>query len=369
MSVRSVQKTDWRTFVEKREKMAKLVSVIVPIYNAEPYLEKCVDSILAQTYGDLEVILVDDGSPDNCGAICDRYAACDARVCVIHQENGGVSSARNAGLDAATGEYVMFTDADDRIEPDIVSVLAEALEANNADIATCNLRSENISGEKKARVIDMRDVTLDFPKPDYTKLFGMHGRLISIFPVNNLYLRAHIERMHLRFLPMQQVLSEDQLFNWCYYAAVRRAVCIDKPLYVYQVRENTLSREKRPADILLRRVTLVCVLRDFLRQNLSEMPPKSFFDALTWSYFVSGCGSVGSADRIVEGLRIIRKSPERRRFRSTLLSMLFGKAGKQYVRANGMDLHARLYFKMMIALMLLGQYERPARTYFATNGR
>lgn len=347
--------------------MGKLVSVIVPIYNVEPYLEKCVDSILAQTYPDLEVILVDDGSPDGCGAVCDRYAAQDARVRVVHKENGGLSSARNAGLDAATGEYVMFTDGDDWIEPDMVSVLVQGSTANGADITTCNLRSESTSGEKKERVMNMRSVMLDFPEPDYLKLLKIHGSLYSIFSVNNLYLRAHIERMHLRFVPTQRVLSEDQLFNWCYYAAVRRAVYIDKSLYVYQVRENTLSRVAKPANILNRRVTLVCDLYDFLQKNIKSMPDKSFFDALTWSYFVNGCANIESPDRIVEGIRMIREKPERRRFRATLRGMLYGKAGRQYMRGYGMDLHARIYFRLMIVLMLLGQYDRPARTYLATS--
>ena len=95
-----------------------LISVIVPVYKVEPYLRKCVDSIINQTYKNLEIILVDDGSPDNCGVICDEYAAQDSRIRVIHKENGGVSSARNAGLDICTGDYIGFVDSDDWIESD-----------------------------------------------------------------------------------------------------------------------------------------------------------------------------------------------------------------------------------------------------------
>ena len=93
-----------------------LISVIVPVYKVEKYLHRCVDSILNQTYRNLEIILVDDGSPDNCGAICDEYAAKDNRIRVIHQENTGVSAARNAGLEACTGEYVAFVDSDDYVD-------------------------------------------------------------------------------------------------------------------------------------------------------------------------------------------------------------------------------------------------------------
>ena len=95
------------------------ISVIVPVYNVQRYLRRCVDSILSQTFSNLEVILVDDGSPDRCGAICDEYAAADPRVKVIHKPNGGLSSARNAGIEAAAGEYLAFVDSDDWLDADM----------------------------------------------------------------------------------------------------------------------------------------------------------------------------------------------------------------------------------------------------------
>lgn len=119
--------------------MGKKLSVIVPVYKTENYLRKCVDSILASTYENLEVILVDDGSPDGSGAICDKYAERDARVKVIHKENGGLSSARNAGLDIATGDFITFVDSDDYIACDIYEKLVEKLMADNADIVMMNI--------------------------------------------------------------------------------------------------------------------------------------------------------------------------------------------------------------------------------------
>ena len=95
-----------------------LVSVIIPVYQVEAYINRCVDSVLNQKYRELEVILVDDGSPDRCGAICDEYALKDNRIVVIHKKNGGLSSARNAALDICKGEYIMFVDSDDYVEPD-----------------------------------------------------------------------------------------------------------------------------------------------------------------------------------------------------------------------------------------------------------
>ncbi len=117
--------------------MAYLISIIVPIYNVEKYIKQCVDSILAQTYKNIEVILVDDGSPDNCPQICDSYAAVDNRVKVVHKKNGGLMSARQAGLKAASGDYIGFVDGDDWIEPDMYADFACLLDQYSPDMALC----------------------------------------------------------------------------------------------------------------------------------------------------------------------------------------------------------------------------------------
>lgn len=127
--------------------MKDLVSVIVPIYNVESYLCKCIDSIINQTYKNLEIILVDDGSPDNCGKICDRYAASDERIRVIHQENGGLSAARNAGLKIMTGKYLMFVDSDDWLQNDCIEILYEIQKRCMADLVIGGVRKiEDITG-------------------------------------------------------------------------------------------------------------------------------------------------------------------------------------------------------------------------------
>jgi len=118
-----------------------LISIIVPVYNSQSFLNECVDSILAQTHQNIEVILVDDGSIDQTGFICDEYARLDARVVVVHKSNGGVSAARNTGLDKAQGEYILFVDADDYIDPDMCQTLLIRILEKNADIAVCGLRN------------------------------------------------------------------------------------------------------------------------------------------------------------------------------------------------------------------------------------
>ncbi len=111
------------------------ISVIIPVYKVEAYLRRCVDSILAQTFQDFELILVDDGSPDNCPAICDEYAAKDSRIRVIHQANGGLSAARNTGIDAAAAEYFLFCDSDDVLHPECLQILLSCIQKTGAKIA------------------------------------------------------------------------------------------------------------------------------------------------------------------------------------------------------------------------------------------
>ncbi len=122
-----------------------MISVIVPVYKVEAYLRQCLDSIVGQTYGDLEILLVDDGSPDRCGEICDEYARADRRVRVFHTENRGVSAARNLCLREAKGEYIGFVDADDWIEPDMYETLLRRIEETGADISICGVWRESSS--------------------------------------------------------------------------------------------------------------------------------------------------------------------------------------------------------------------------------
>ena len=132
--------------------MSQLVSVIIPVYNTEKYLKRCVESVLRQTYTNLEIILVDDGSPDKSGEICDELASKDARISVVHKENGGLSSSRNAGIDFSHGEFICFVDSDDYIENDYVMTLYNLIEKHNADLAKINyaeVTTDNYSEKSK----------------------------------------------------------------------------------------------------------------------------------------------------------------------------------------------------------------------------
>lgn len=124
-----------------------LVSVIIPVYRTEPYLNACVKSVAEQTYTNLQILLVDDGSPDHCGALCDEWAQKDSRIQVIHKTNGGLSDARNAGLALSKGEYITFVDSDDWVEPDLVAYLMQGITLNHAQIAVCNFYT--VRGEQR----------------------------------------------------------------------------------------------------------------------------------------------------------------------------------------------------------------------------
>ena len=137
-----------------------LISVIVPIYKVEKYLGKCIESIIRQSYSNLEIILVDDGSPDRCGAICDEYARKDSRIKVIHQDNMGLSVARNTGLNIATGEYITFVDSDDWIALNFIKLLLKSMLKSNAQIAVTSLLNVYEDGTTKSNTLILSEIRL-----------------------------------------------------------------------------------------------------------------------------------------------------------------------------------------------------------------
>lgn len=148
-----------------------LISIVIPVYKVEKYLEKCIESVLKQTYTNLQIILVDDGSPDNCGKICDEYAKRDSRIDVIHKVNGGLSEARNVGISKAKGRYIGFVDSDDYIKENMYEILLNLIKKYNADASICNLydvikgkeyiRNKNNGIQEYSRLDILKEVLLD----------------------------------------------------------------------------------------------------------------------------------------------------------------------------------------------------------------
>ena len=210
------------------------ISIIVPIYNVEPYIHKCVDSILNQTYKNIEVILVDDGSPDNCGKICDEYAEKDDRVVVIHKENGGLSDARNAGLDKATGECIGFVDSDDYIAPNMYEKLYAALKENEAEIAYCNV-VRCLNENYYYNTLQQSKVMTG---PEY--LFGKHAAFWTI-AVNKLYKRSLF--INVRY--PKGKLHEDEFVIHEIMFSCNKVIYIQDNLYYYIHRDSSITNMQK----------------------------------------------------------------------------------------------------------------------------
>ncbi len=203
------------------------ITVIIPVYKVEKYLEKCVRSVLGQTYEDLEVILVDDGSPDGCGAICDGVARSDDRVRVIHKPNGGLSSARNAGLDAATGAYIGFVDSDDYIDPAMYETLHAALVSSGAGVSVCDVIYVDEQGQPKGAPIPPMPAERLTPEQMYRRaeLAPDWWRYVTVW--NRLYRREIFDGLRFR----EGMIHEDELALADICERSGGLVTVDKVLY------------------------------------------------------------------------------------------------------------------------------------------
>lgn len=213
--------------------MEPLISTIVPIYKVEKYLRTCVDSILDQTYKNTEVVLVEDGSPDDCGKICDEYSHKDPRVKVIHKKNGGLSDARNCGLDAATGEYISFVDSDDWIDPDLFRQAMELAPFSVLVFGCTDVYEQTGRSVPNRLNTSKRSVTWS-TDPQIIK--EMVDRSLFGYACNKIYHRSIIGSSRFKDI----ALREDLLFNLEVLARAERLSILDVPGYHYYHRENSL---------------------------------------------------------------------------------------------------------------------------------
>ena len=213
-----------------------LISVIVPVYNVEPYLDRCVQSIVDQTYSTLEIILVDDGSPDNCGAMCDAWAEKDSRIRVIHKENGGLSDARNAGMTVASGVYMGFVDSDDYISADMYQTLYDRMTVDGSDIAACGVEMVFEDGTPSRRLTGVGNCILDkneameaviretwLKQPVWYKLYKTELIRDISFPVGKYH--------------------EDVFWTWQAVARADRVSVVETPCYYYVQRSGSIMGE------------------------------------------------------------------------------------------------------------------------------
>ncbi len=223
-----------------------LISVIIPVYNVEKYLRRCLDSVIAQTYQNLEIICVDDGSVDESGKICDQYAVRDARIKVIHQENQGVSAARNRGLDAAEGEYIAFVDSDDYILEDMYKKMLDKLLNYNVDLCVCQWQYEFSDGRQvvKRKNIDPtiygRKTSLEFARFLYRSNYE-NGVVVAAW--NKLYRRALLDTIH-----FEGRIHEDDAFNGRIMAKNISVYVMEEQFYVYAQNGDSLTNKPFSAN-------------------------------------------------------------------------------------------------------------------------
>lgn len=224
----------------------KSVSIIVPIYKVEKYLRQCLDSILDQSFGDLRIILVDDGSPDGCGKICDEYAVNDNRIIIIHGNNGGLSAARNRGLAVCEGKFVLFADSDDYLEKNAVDVLFNAAEQAQTDI----LLYDAISFDDEAKSADEAEINKYIRKYSYPSLCTGAEMFLQMQQNNEyrspvqycLYNKPFLDKHGLRF--HEDILHEDQEFNFLALLYAQRAKHIPDVLYHHRFRSDSIMGKR-----------------------------------------------------------------------------------------------------------------------------
>ena len=252
--------------------MEHKVSIIVPVYGVEKYIGECVESLLDQSYYNLEIILIDDGGRDRSPQICDSYAEKDNRIKVIHKPNGGAASARNAGLDVATGEYICFVDGDDLVAPDYVRHLLVTVTENNADLCACGFYNLTQAGAKAAKCAETGCYTCK----EYLLRFLSDWSCSLLW--NKIFRRDVIG--DIRMAEGHKV--DDEFFTYLVVMNCKKIIVTDPPLYFYRIRGSSVMQAMGPhlERIMLDRVEYVTTRYRNIAQRIPEIEPEFFQDAL-----------------------------------------------------------------------------------------
>lgn len=239
-----------------------LISIIIPVYKVEKYLEKCIQSVINQTYKNIQIILVDDGSPDNCGKICDEYAERDQRIEVIHKSNGGLSDARNKGLEIAKGEYIGFVDSDDYIEADMYEVLYNLLKQYNADVSICNFYT--VSQEKIA-IKNADNGIKEYNRIEILKEILLDNNIQS-YAWNKLYKKDLFDEIKYPVgKKYEDIGTTFYLLEKC-----NKVVVTGKPEYYYINRQDSIVNNVTETTIT-DYIELIIQRYDYIEENIKEL--------------------------------------------------------------------------------------------------
>ncbi|WP_455640378.1 glycosyltransferase family 2 protein [Parabacteroides sp.] len=301
-----------------------IFSVIIPVYNSELYLEKCLDSLLEQSYPDFEVLLIDDGSTDKSGAICDEYAKKDTRFRVFHQKNEGVSAARNKGLSVARGKYISFVDSDDWVTPDYLKVYADARAAFDYDLVYIEMVI--VLGNEKSTPFSLKDVVAEKKNelPAMLKFLLLEYKGFG-FTCNKSFKRELINRYNLRF-DRNYSMGEDRLFSLeycCYTQSIRLS---SAQTYYYRMDESSLSHKGVDFNFSYRMALDKCRIV----KRLGYTSDMGMFDSLRKQF------TVKAQQEGIQGMYLLGKSLNRRE-RLLYLKIFADRFGYGYTGSRVLD--------------------------------
>lgn len=279
--------------------MNEKISVIIPIYNVEKYLSKCIDSVISQTYSNLEIILVNDGSTDSSGRICDEYEKLDKRVKVIHKENGGLSDARNYGIEASTGDYIAFLDSDDWADKKLYMTLYKNIKKNHADISICNFKK--YYSDKDIEKQELNEVKC-YSNIEALERLYCNDAVIMVVAWNKLYKRKVIG--DLRF-PVGKIHEDEYLTPMIIYNA-NKISYINNELIYYRQRENSIMNKKFNVKRLDYLYVLESRMKFFKENMLDELYEKNvctYLEKVMEFYFLIKNSEIENKKSIMKKLK------------------------------------------------------------------
>lgn len=260
--------------------MKDLISIIIPVYNNEKFLKLCIESVVLQSYSNLEIILIDDGSTDSSGELCDRFAENDGRIVIVHQENGGVSKARNTGLNIATGKFILFVDSDDIVSLDYVEKLYNSVK--NYDIAICGIVRMKINQCQDKKEIIPSGVVLNY---EMLVINILSNNKVGGYLCNKIFRRSIITEHDLQFAPRFHI-GEDMLWIIEYLKYCETGVVISEVLYYYRLNENSMLQYSIHNEKFDNKNYEALYVNDFIKKQI-KLQSKEIERALAYRYIRS----------------------------------------------------------------------------------
>ncbi len=263
------------------------ISIIVPIYNVEKYLVKCLDSLVNQTLKEIEIILVDDGSPDNCPKICDEYANKDNRIKVIHKQNAGVSAARNTGIEIATAEWLAFVDADDWVEEDMFEEAYKRTVNCDVDMVLFNFYSNYEKKEvvnkkipQEDFITDNQDIIQQLKLSVLHETFGPYNTSFTLMgaPWNKIFKASIVKENKIEFPLEVKGVFDDALFNLYYYDYVKKVVFFNKPLYHYRRLSTSILNKFKPNKLEINQA-IFNKIEEYIKQHNDDELLKNAYNS------------------------------------------------------------------------------------------